>query len=181
MGAWESALDLYAYGQNVIVGDSLNSLKDFVILKIDTLHLGVNFQDFTGNFDGIEEYINAALAGDNMFIDASNDQCTKGVRRMLQGLVIYLYALGELQNASNNCGADPLSNSLSSCDIGAAYLMGLIKANTYEYNSNCFGQTLFALANEMCIYFGTYVSSVKAHVSDSLVDYLNTVGEKDIN
>ena len=36
MGAWESALDLYAYGQDVVVGGSLNSLKDLVISKIDT-------------------------------------------------------------------------------------------------------------------------------------------------
>jgi hypothetical protein len=61
MGAWESALDLYAYGHNVVVGGSLNSLKDLVVSKIDTLHLGDNFQGFAGNFDAIDEYINAAL------------------------------------------------------------------------------------------------------------------------
>eukprot|EP00957_Ditylum_brightwellii_P086312 6567659-Ditylum_brightwellii.AAC.2 len=78
MGAWESALDLYIYGQNVIVGDSLNSLKNLAVSKIDTLHLGDNFQGFTGNFDDVDEYITAALVGDNVFIGASNDQHAKG-------------------------------------------------------------------------------------------------------
>eukprot|EP00957_Ditylum_brightwellii_P160985 12256431-Ditylum_brightwellii.AAC.1 len=64
---------------------------------------------------------------------------------------------------------------------GCGILDGIDQGKKCGFDSNNFGQTLFALANEMCDYFETCVSSGKAHTSDSFVDDLNTVGTKDIN
>jgi len=150
--AYQAAMDHYKYGWNTFLTLQELATNQFSPGPSEEFELFKGYYQ-TSEYEFADSLITNVIGNTSPFDVASTDQRTNLVVGVLQGVVMYLATIAELESAVELCVQDEQASVMNRWDGGAAFFIGSAEGTVSGGQDG--GELLFGLAKDLCNQFGT--------------------------